>query len=820
MAAQIKIIISQTGSGTAIKDAQRDIEHLARTARSSGGSFNAFREMITGAFRSVGDAAARYLGMAVREVGQFLTDSVSSAGDFQQSLSVLQSVSDATEQQMQTLKNTAMDLGNDLSLPATSAQDASQAMLALAKAGLSVDDVLGAAKGTLQLAAAAETDAAVAAEITAAALNAFGLAGTEAVKIADLLAGAANSSSANMTDLSQGLQQAGFAFNAAGFKVEDLAASLAILTKNGLTGSDAGTALKNAIMRMMNPTKQAKDMMDALGISFYDARGNMRPLEEIIGILQKSLKGLTNAERDEALSTIFLGDGMKALLPLLDAGATGFESMRDEVSKAGSANKVASAQMSGWNGAVAAVTNALDTLKLTIGDALLPILTPLALRVGELISNLSVFAREIFAAEDPMQALIEAMNGVLPGFSVFVDTLKDVWQSIQPIVDIIANNLEPILVGIGVVAGGLAVGAIATLVGSFLSLAAPIAAVVAAVALLYNAWQSDFGGIRTATMELWESSLKPALTQLAAWLGENIPIAIEKAAQFWETTLKPALETVATFIAENVIPVLGTIITKVSEDMPKGIQLLSDFWNNTLYPALEKTWGFINNSIVPLLVSLADTYLAGVNKATEVLAGIWQNVLWPALQDVYTWINATLVPLFNATLKPAIDALITKTGDLTGGWKGIGKAIQDTIGFLRDLTTKINAFKVPDWVYKLINATGSAFSPASVINDVVGGARKIGGFALGVRNFSGGLAMVGEQGPELVSLPRGSNVYTNQETQQIMRGGGNGSNVVVNIHNPTVDSGQRLTELSMQIRREVMAVLNNEVANLALEGVA
>lgn len=47
---------------------------------------------------------------------------------------------------------------------------------------------------------------------------------------------------------------------------------------------------------------------------------------------------------------------------------------------------------------------------------------------------------------------------------------------------------------------------------------------------------------------------------------------------------------------------------------------------------------------------------------------------------------------------------------------------------------------------------------------------KIPGFARGVENFGGGLAVVGERGPELVSLPRGANVYSNERSQQMAGG--------------------------------------------------
>ena len=56
------------------------------------------------------------------------------------------------------------------------------------------------------------------------------------------------------------------------------------------------------------------------------------------------------------------------------------------------------------------------------------------------------------------------------------------------------------------------------------------------------------------------------------------------------------------------------------------------------------------------------------------------------------------------------------------------------------------------------------------IGNSVQGAR-VRGYAVGTRYHPGGLAIVGEEGPELVKLPRGSQVYTTQETADMMRGG-------------------------------------------------
>lgn len=357
---------------------------LAGGLDKAGKSGNKFGEVMTGALRAVGQFAVQAMAQAARAVASFVANSIKGAGDFEQGMNVLQAQSGATAAQMDKISAKAKELGADLTLPATSAIDAGTAMLELSKGGLDVDQSMDAAKGTLQLAAAAETDVATAANIATGALSAFGLEGNKAGYIADLLTNAANKSRASIGDVAQGFQQAAFRFKSAGQGADDLSASLTVLIQAGLGGSDAGTALQNAVARLQGPTDKAAKLMAELGINVYDANGNMLPMEKIIGVLQKGLGGMTQQERNAALQTIFLSDGMKAMIPLLDAGADGFAKTKAEMNEQGAAAKIAGAQMKGLNGAAAGLMSQLETLALNGVQPLLPLLTALLTRGAEL----------------------------------------------------------------------------------------------------------------------------------------------------------------------------------------------------------------------------------------------------------------------------------------------------------------------------------------------------------------------------------------------------------------------------------------------------
>lgn len=86
-------------------------------------------------------------------------------------------------------------------------------------------------------------------------------------------------------------------------------------------------------------------------------------------------------------------------------------------------------------------------------------------------------------------------------------------------------------------------------------------------------------------------------------------------------------------------------------------------------------------------------------------------------------------------------------------------------------------------INQVMNALGGLKGVQSHVNNLAR-SLKIPGFATGVRNFEGGLAVVGERGPELVSLPRGANVYTNEESRGMMQGGGVTIHQTNNIYSP------------------------------------
>src|SRR4029077_16154406 len=156
-------------------------------------------------------ASAALGGLAIGKA--LFVDPIKSAGEFQQTLNVLNATAKGGGATIQDVQKKAIALGADLKLPATSANDAATAMLEMGKGGFTMQQAMDSAHGVLLLSAAAQIDNATAATYTADALHAFGLQAKDSGKVVDDFAGAANSSTATMSEVAQALQQSGQGFH-------------------------------------------------------------------------------------------------------------------------------------------------------------------------------------------------------------------------------------------------------------------------------------------------------------------------------------------------------------------------------------------------------------------------------------------------------------------------------------------------------------------------------------------------------------------------------------------------------------------------------
>jgi len=344
----VRLVANVSGLAAGLRQGSSAVGAFNQNVESQSGRSSASIRDLSNAFGVVGIAAVGAAGLAVRAFA-----------NFDEGMSAVQAATHASADEMGLLRQAALDAGESTVFSAT---EAAGAIENLAKAGVSTSDILGGGlSGSLDLAAAGNLEVADAAEIAATAMTQFGLSGSDVTHIADLLAAGAGKAQGDVTDMAFALRQAGLVSNQFGISIEETVGTLTAFAAAGLLGSDAGTSFRTMLLRMANPSREAADTMERLGIAAYDAEGSFVGVADLAGQLQAKLGPLTQAQRDQALATIFGSDAIRAANILMEQGTGGIQKWTNAVDDQGFAAETAALRLDNLKGDLEALGGALET---------------------------------------------------------------------------------------------------------------------------------------------------------------------------------------------------------------------------------------------------------------------------------------------------------------------------------------------------------------------------------------------------------------------------------------------------------------------------
>ncbi|MDJ0337473.1 phage tail tape measure protein [Cryobacterium sp. PH31-O1] len=315
------------------------------------------------------DDAGRLIGTAAIGIGVAIaamaTIAIGTYAKFDEASSKTAAATMATREQQDLLKKSAIEQG---AASIYSAKEAADAQTELAKAGVSVNDILaGGLKGSLALAAAGELEVARAAEIAATTLTVFGLKGDQAGHVADLLAAGAGKAQGSVEDLSLGLGYVGVSFARLNIPLEDTVGTLALLAANGLLGEKAGTGLRSVISSLTAPVAKGSEVMKQYNIDVFDAQGNFIGMQGAAQELQDGLGGLDEQTRSAALGAIFGAEAASAAGILYKSGAKGVKEWTDNVDDQGFAAEQAAMKTDNLMGDIELLGGSIDSILIKTG---------------------------------------------------------------------------------------------------------------------------------------------------------------------------------------------------------------------------------------------------------------------------------------------------------------------------------------------------------------------------------------------------------------------------------------------------------------------
>lgn len=235
-----------------------------------------------------------------------------------------------TVSSMEALRDFAQEMGRTTAFSATQAADALNYM---ALAGYDAETSINMLPNVLNLAAAGSIDLARASDMITDTQTAFGISLERTSLMVDEMAKAASTGNTSVEQLGDAfLTVGGLAQELNGGLItlddgsvhavdgiQELEIALTAMANAGIKGSEAGTHMRNMLLKLSSPTSDGAIALEQLGVSVFDTEGNMRSLQEVFGDLSIALGDLTQEQKIQAISDLFNTRDLASAEALLNA---------------------------------------------------------------------------------------------------------------------------------------------------------------------------------------------------------------------------------------------------------------------------------------------------------------------------------------------------------------------------------------------------------------------------------------------------------------------------------------------------------------------
>lgn len=679
--------------------------------------------------KTVGDnisSAGEKMLPATAAVTGLGTAAVTTAANFESSMSQVQATMGITKDSMSTVNGQSVNTMNTLSElakkmgseTAFSASECAEALNYLALAGYDTEQMCNTLPTVLNLAAAGGIDLASASDMVTDAMSALGMGVDEAETMVDQMAKTASSTNTSVAQLGEGILTIGATAKSVKGGTAELNTALGILANNGIKGAEGGTHLRNIILSLQNPTDKAADTMEALGLKVYDSQGNMRSMNDILGDLNKSMEGMTSEEKANIISKIFNKTDLSSVNALLaNTGDTWDDLQQSITNSGGAAQQMADTQLDNLQGQLTILKSALEGLAISFGELLMPAIKSIVTAV---------------------QGFVDKLNSMDEGTKKVIVTIALIVAAIGPVLIVIGKVISA--VGTIMTIVPKIAGVINTVKTAFMALnttmlANPIFLIIAAIAALVAAFiylWNNCDGFRQFWIDLWENVKQVAIT---VWNAIKTFFS-----QVWEaikTIFSTVFEVIKTLVTtyfnlyktiiETVINVIKTVITTVWNAI-KGVfttvfnvikTIVTTYFN--IYKTIIQTVLTVIQTVITTVWNTIKTVVTTVMNAIKtVFTTIW-NAIKTIIGAVVSGIKALITGDFQGVKNAITTIMNTIKSTISTIWNTIKSTISTVLGAIKNAVTSVfsgivNAIK--NAMSNVLNAVKNGFS--NVKNHITG----------------------------------------------------------------------------------------------------
>lgn len=712
-----------------IIETEQDLKKLEEQAKQSDAALQkiaANGEKLKTVGDNISSAGQKMLPVTAAVTG-LGTAAVTTAANFESSMSQVQATMGVTKDAMSTVDGQSVNTMDTLSElakkmgaeTAFSAKECADALNYLALAGYDTQQMCDTLPTVLNLAAAGDIDLASASDMVTDAMSALGMGVDESTKMVDQMAKTASSTNTSVAQLGEGILTIGATAKSIKGGTAELNTALGILANNGIKGAEGGTHLRNVILSLQNPTDKAAAQMDALGVSVYDSNGNMRSLNDILGDLNKSMDGMTSADKANIIATIFNKTDLASVNALLANTGDTWDSLQNSITNsAGAAQQMADTQLDNLQGQITILKSALEGLAISFGELLMPAIKQIV---------------------DWVQKFVDWLNSMDEGTKKVIVTVALLAAAIGPVLIVIGKVISA--VGTIMTVVPKIASAISTVKTAFAALnvtmlANPIVLIIAAITALVAAfiylWNTNEGfrqfwidlleGIKQAVITAWN-----AITSFLSTAWESI---LSLAQTVWGgisgffTTLWEGIKGVFTSAWEAISGVMTTIwntITSIWQSIYDTISPLLEAFRYLFETIFEAIRILIERALTAISQKISEIWNGIVTFLTpilETIKNIFQTV-WTAIQTVITTvltaIKNVVITIWNAIKTAVTTVLNAIKGVVSSVWNSIKSVVSTVMNTIKNTVSSIwNSVKsaVGSIIGQIYNVIHSGFERA------------------------------------------------------------------------------------------------------------
>ena len=323
---------------------------------------NALSGLKSGVGSMVSGAVPQAMGLM--GIGMGIADTINTYKNFQAQMSTVQAISGASAESMKDLTAKAKEMGATTQFSAT---EAGQAMQYMAMAGWENQQMIDGIGGVMNLAGASGESLARVSDIVTDALSAFGLKAGDAGHFADVLAAATSKSNTSVGLMGETFKYVAPIAGAVKYSIEDTSLAIGLMANAGIKGSEAGTALRSTITRLVQPPKAAAQALYTLGIQASRSDGSIKPLRQTLLELRGKFRNLTDAQKTQYAASIAGQEAMSGFLAIMNESDENFNKLANSVDKAkGKAEEMNKIKNDNLEGDLAYLRSSYEALQHTI----------------------------------------------------------------------------------------------------------------------------------------------------------------------------------------------------------------------------------------------------------------------------------------------------------------------------------------------------------------------------------------------------------------------------------------------------------------------